>query len=398
MQLIEEQTEAIAQFGVNKKANSDIDKLAQAYKETDIHEHLSVLLNKNHLTPADVLGLPKDLENTRKDRFSNSMVKTAFETHFAQKKILSETSIDFIIGSVDSLIQEIDKPKNAPGLLKSIQENSYFKRDIQEILGEKVPGSIGIKAEIPADKATILRALRHLKTVKGVKDQHAKLRMVYLFFHILRPYAQILGNNLANKAPALEHRTKHLKSKEFVNNRTPQLDDYSFLNPQLNSFGILDVPGVKNTNKDMPYDKFKSTHQHTAKSGNEMTAYMQALGMPFIGGVSGTTRDQSQVLDHIFTKETLKNSYWDFQLLNAAFMIGNSYHSFFETIYVAARYDKYTDKGAKILAEFDKAHSGSGGIQIYLNILNLIHMDPDMEENFTKWYKTMAKDKAPVLI
>jgi hypothetical protein len=383
---------AIEQFGVNKNVNNEVKKLAQAYGATNVEEQLSVILNKNHLTPADAFGLPKDITDNRKDRFGNTMVKAAFETHFAKGEILSDASLSFIAGSVGHLISEIDTPTKATGLLKSIQENTYFKRDLQEILGTKASNGVGIIEEVPTDKETVLKVLNRLKTIKKVKDTHMKLRMVYLFFHLLRPYAQLLGNVPANKTKLLPHPSKHLKSPDLaVNNREAQLDDHSFLNPELKSFGIMDLPGAKSKRRDMPYDKFKSTQLYTAKSGSEMTDYMRSLDMPFIGGVSGTTRDQSQVLAHIFTKQTLEQNYWDFQRLNAAFMIGNSYHSFFETIYVAARYDKYTDKGPKILAEFDKMHGKSHDIKIYLSILKLIGADPDMEKSFTDSYAKMTQ-------
>ena len=390
----------IAQFGVNKKVNPDVERLAQAYESTDIKKQLSALLNENHLTPANVFGLPKEIDSTRKDRFGNNMARTAFETFFAEKEILSEKSLVFIEKNVGLLIAEINKPAKAAGLLASILGNSYLKRDMQQMLGTKSKGGFGVEAEIPFDKSTILSALNKLKKIRTVEGTHDKLRMVYLFFHILRPYASKIGERDGIvKADPIAHPSKKIKSKDVtVNNRKDQPDNYNFLNPQLKSFGILDRPFKKDKRKDMPYDKFKSTQRYTAKDGNEMTEYMKNLNMPFIGGVSGTTRDQSQVLEDIFTEQTLKDSYWDFQLLNAAFMIGNSYHSFFETIYVAARYDKYTDKGKLILQEFDKAtQTKKTGIDIYIKILEILEVDEGVEEGFKTWYNSSGADKANIL-
>lgn len=371
-------------------------KMINWYQETNVVDTLGTILDLNQATPADVLGLPEDLYSDRRDRHGNLMVRSAAETFFAEQTIASEKSLDFIADNVDKLIKEIEKPEKAPGLRGKLGENTYLKRDIQELLGKKVEKSPGIEAEIPLTRHTIVKVLEKMRHIRGEKNRHAQLRMVYFFFHFIRPFAQIISEKYKSKVmdPIPQAEGELAGSGLEIKNRDEQSSHFDFLNPQPKTFGILD-PNlvVRDKSRDMPYDKMRSPNVYVPQEESDMTKYMKRQDQPFVGGVSGTTRDQSQVLEEIFDKETLKKNYWDFQLLNAAFMIGNAYHSFFESIYVAARYDRYTDIGAKVLTEFDKASlPGTSKYEIYVNILKLIDADRSIFDGFEDWYNEKVKE------
>lgn len=391
----------------------NIKKLKTTYESVNVEKHLGMLLDKNHLTPADVFGLPENLDADRADRHGNIMVKAAAETYFAEQIILSGKSLEFIKNNIDAVKTKLipilnaetkkleqekkgDEKKDKDS--EDILTNSYLQRDINEILGIKIQGTPGIKEEIPITKERVLDALDELKYIDQETDEHKRLRMVYLFFHILRPLSKkTKGTKKGHKEdPALK------SSKQLnVNNRTEILDFFYYLNPQVKSFGILN-DNLRTLDKEryMPYDKERSPSKFVPKEGNDMTDYMNVLKMPFVGGISGTTRDQSQKLETIYDKSTLKTSYWDLQILNAAFMIGNGYHSFFEAIYVAARFDHYTENpniGEAVLAKFKEAKNEAEQttqknqapdrhLKLYMEVLEIIDADRNIMDGFEKWY------------
>lgn len=389
--------EVVKQIKAKNISGEKMIALNEIYLGTNVLDTLSDILNMNHLTPADVFGLPKNLQSGRRDRHGNLMIRSAAETFLAEKTIVSETSLNFIADNSQKIISAIENPTATTELLEDLLNNSYLRRDIQELLGEKLKNQTGMKQQVPYTKAEIVKALKKIEQIKSEKDPHAQLRMVYLFFHILRPLAQKLGSA---KKPTITKPKEHVGgdlagSDLEVNNRTEELSHFNFLNPRTKAFGLLDsAPDEHDSERYMPYDKFRSTHRYVPKEGSKMTKYMRARELPFVGGVSGTTRDQSKVLEAMFGKETLEKHYWDFQLMNAAFMIGNAYHSFFEAIYVAARYDTYTSIGEKVLAEFDEANQKDANkFAIYVKILKLISPDKDLFSGFEKWYQEKTKNQ-----
>ncbi|NEO89247.1 MAG: DUF4157 domain-containing protein [Moorea sp. SIO3G5] len=392
-------TLVMEQIQNNPEVNAAIKKLAEVSKATNLEEQLSTILNRNHFTPADVLGLPEKLDSKRKDRHGNTMVKAAAETYFAEQQLSADSSLDFVAAQAPTLIQHLDNKTYSQDFTKQLLENDYLKRDIQEILGKKAQNSKGIKKSVDFNKKSIVEVLETMKNIKNEQDKHKQLRMVYLFFHIMRPLAQLLGKDSSkDKSQPTNYIDTNLlaeattKNELLVNNRKEQLDYFNFLNPMAKGFGIMEQRRQQQKkNKLMPYDIYRSSTRYVPREGNKMTDYMKALDMPFVGGVSGTTRDQTQVLEHIFDQQTMKKHYWDFQLMNAAFMIANGYHSFFETIYVAARYD-HTDTGTKILNEFSKMRAGGySEYEAYKSILRAIGAKSDIFEGFERWYANKVK-------
>jgi hypothetical protein len=383
-------------IGTDPKASPAIEALAAVFHATDVESHLSELLNRNHFTPSDVFGLPRNLASGRTDRQGNVMVKTAAETYFAKKQLTSEASLDFIAAQAQTLIDHLRDRNEGASRMANVLEVDYIQRDLQEILGIRQRSGIGIVQAVPIGGQTLLRALETMKEIKQVDDKHGQLRLVYLFFHILRPLAQEQGKKKGalpepgpDQDPVLAAENKGALK---VNNRVGNIDYFNFLNPRGKPFGLLGRRSVPEPSMMMPYDINRSTTQYGPSPGASMTNYMAAKQLPFAGGVSGTTRDQSQVLAHFFSPETLKDHYWRFQLTNAAFMIANGYHSFFEAIYVAARFDP-SEVGKKVLEEFARLRDGTARQhQIYLDILKAIDAGSDIMQGFETWYGAQVHD------
>ncbi|EGY29539.1 mcf [Candidatus Regiella insecticola 5.15] len=107
----------------------------------------------------------------------------------------------------------------------------------------------------------------------------------------------------------------------------------------LNNLNHDDSDGMRITD-----DKLKSRNWYRPDQ-SEMSAFMVDLDTPFSGGISGTTRDVTLQLTNLFGSLNV-HEYWSLQLFNAAQMINNGYHSFFETLYVAAFLeDRFVEKG-----------------------------------------------------
>lgn len=86
----------------------------------------------------------------------------------------------------------------------------------------------------------------------------------------------------------------------------------------------------------IPYDKQASSGRFQPEEPDKVKPFV-----PFIGGISGTTKDIAELLlkYHLFEDE---RKYWKFQFMNAAFMILYSYHGFLEVIIKAAEvYKQY---------------------------------------------------------
>ncbi len=115
---------------------------------------------------------------------------------------------------------------------------------------------------------------------------------------------------------------------------------------------------VDDTN--IPYDKFASFHRYVPKDGKTNQ------NIPFIGGASGTTRDISEYLlsENCFKDE---KKYYEFQLLNASFMMAYGYHSSLECFCRAA--DVWCKKNppsnsviSRAILQYVKTYSGKGNV------------------------------------
>ena len=98
---------------------------------------------------------------------------------------------------------------------------------------------------------------------------------------------------------------------------------------------------------------------------------MRDLDVPFIGGVSGTSRDYNTMMNAVLGRLS-PDEFWRFQLLNAAFMIKHGYHSMFEALYPATFYER--TRGDVIQKDYDalrRERLGIDGADFYRNALTV---------------------------
>lgn len=123
---------------------------------------------------------------------------------------------------------------------------------------------------------------------------------------------------------------------------------------------------------------------------------MQGLDFPFIGGISGTTRDYNNMLKAVFG-DLSPDEFWHFQFLNASFMIQHGYHSMFETLYPASFYEERRGRKMRKVWEIRKRTANAKKpLRIYRSIYEKTH-GRKMPKVWTA-RKKAAHEKAPLHI
>ncbi|WP_079248319.1 C80 family cysteine peptidase [Lysobacter antibioticus] len=254
-----------------------------------------------------------------------------------------------------------DKRGAAPNL-QPLQQ--YQAKDVRDQINEKVLLTVLSGADA-VDGLTTDPVLRDKIKVEFGGTGIDSLR-TQLFFHVLRPlthHLDGLNDNLktalgvTKTAPPNNHKFGFNDDPSVVaiNNRTLSKDLYSLLN------AVDDATAFDSFL--FPNDKLRSRNLYVPDENSDASKYMNALDVPFTGGISGTTRDVTQYLSSTLGETLSVQQYWKFELANAALMIRNGYHSFFEAIYVAARFEpKAADsKGPALLQLFDDLKTKASG-------------------------------------
>ncbi|MBS9438247.1 cytotoxin [Photorhabdus noenieputensis] len=344
-------------------------------------QQLVRLLERNHITPAGVL-VPEYPRNNMRDIKGNNLNKVLWEQAFAASVWQSSNNDPLLFGLATRLVKN-------PAVVKVLQ-NGYVQSDIAQAKELLAPlyeqwRTRAIEAEIQRvasanatqhpsnpkvhvfDQAEVERSLDGklltllLTGPQGLENADAQLRSVVeaallsnegrslrkqILFHALRPVADSFSKAAVPVNPHVELGA----SKVMINNRLNQPDPYL----------ILNTSSEEQVHHDDSYlikdDKYRSYNQFRPDPKNDATRYMNDLDTPFVGGISGTTQTVSNALPELFGGVLSVKQYWQFQMANAAFMIRNGYHSFFETFYVAARYEpEGADSiGKEMLRMFDK--------------------------------------------
>lgn len=314
----------------------------------DLVTNVGDLLEANRMTPGALLKPPKDINSKQRDYDGNSAVKTQLENTFSEKYFESNIWHADMAEWSKTLAAYIDKNK------VKFERNWYIERDLK-VLAKST--STENKDESNVDQRTHIRSeLNQLSRTlkpgnKALNDDDR--RRVALFFHVLREVSQKAQQQASQGDPNVNVHVipkLHDNGKTVqVNNREKLLSAFDVMNPKRGAFG-------------WPADRMQSTKRFTLDKSNPLTEYMEKLDAPFIGGVSGTTRDICKSMNSVLG-EMKSGSYWKFQMLNASFMVKSNYHSMFETLYVAARYDKGDEdtRGKKILQHFDELAKKNGG-------------------------------------
>nr|WP_323864933.1 TcdA/TcdB pore-forming domain-containing protein [Xenorhabdus sp. Flor] len=370
------QTDALYQYNaaffekLEQLRNGDI-KASRLFEDsperTVFVQQLTRLLERNHITPAGVL-VPKYTRSSLRDIRGNNLNKVLWERAFAESVWQSRDNDSLLFGLATNLVKNHDVDK--------ILQGGYVQSDIaqaklllaplyeqwreQAIDAETQRVASANAAQHPNnprvhvfDQVAVERSLDSklftllLRGPEGLEindvllyqtieellsgNEGRSLRKQALF-HALRPVADSFSKAAVPVNPHAELVPQGDDNKVIINNRLNQPDPYLILNthPELayadGSYRIKE-------------DKYRSYNQFRPDPENKATRYMSDLDTPFVGGISGTTQTVSNVLPELFGHTLSVKQYWQFQMANAAFMIRNGYHSFFETFYVAARYE-----------------------------------------------------------
>ncbi|RXU65576.1 cytotoxin [Pseudomonas protegens] len=347
-------------------------------------QQLTRLLQRNHLTPAGIL-LPQHSRDSLRDIKGNNLNKVLWEQAFAASVWQSRDNDALLFGLADQLA-------HSPALARVLQ-GGYVQSDIaqaklllaplyeqwreQAVTAEnqRVANAnaalhssnpkrhtfdhVAVERSLDSQLLNLLlrgpaglqpgdAALRPSVEAQLSSDQGRSLRKQALF-HALRPVADSLSKAAVPVNGHAALASPDGANKLVINNRLNQPDPYLILNTQPER-AQADAPLL------IADDKYRSYSQFRPDPDNPATRYMNDLDTPFVGGISGTTQTVSNALPELFGQGLSVKQYWQFQMANAAFMIRNGYHSFFETLYVAARYEPQGPGsiGPQLLQMFDR--------------------------------------------
>ncbi|MDE1465936.1 YopT-type cysteine protease domain-containing protein, partial [Spartinivicinus poritis] len=326
---------------------------------SEFESKLIRILEINHITPGSLVS-PTTPDPRYRNGEGNSFNKSRWEAQFANQYLSHQVSQSQIFDLAGKFSQKLDTKT-----LNNLSEQAYIRSDLAAVR-KLVP-------ELTDSDADLLKKLLTGQLTEALlNNQELKALRIQLFFHSLRPAAGEIDSKFRND-PTISHdigsSNAHIVE---INNRKNKIDPYRILNANPSDVEYYDGSYV------IKDDKLQSHNQFEPDTQQSTTEYMQNLDAPFTGGISGTTRDISRVYQSLFGNITLQQ-YWQFQLANAAFMIRNGYHSFFETLYVAARYAPDGDNGIgkEIITIFDRLNQqGELGEKpqgaIYQEVMNKI--------------------------
>ncbi|MGE7957083.1 TcdA/TcdB pore-forming domain-containing protein [Pseudomonas sp. NPDC089530] len=347
-------------------------------------QQLTRLLERNHITPAGVLA-PEHSRSSLRDIKGNNLNKVLWEQAFAASVWQSRDNDALLFGLATRLAKDPAAAKVLQGgyvqsdiaqaklLLAPLYEQWHAQaadaetRRVAAANAAQHPNnpSVQVFDRVAVERSVddrlfslLLHGQEGLEGVDGAlrpsieallaSDAGRSLRKQALF-HALRPLADSYSKAATPINPHAALTSPGGADKVVINNRLNQPDPYLILNTH-----------PEQAQADATYriedDKYRSYNQFRPDPGNEATRYMNDLDTPFVGGISGTTQTVSNVLPELFGGALSVKQYWQFQMANAAFMIRNGYHSFFETLYVAARYEPQGQGsiGQELLQLFDR--------------------------------------------
>lgn len=347
-------------------------------------QQLGRLLERNHITPAGVLR-PEHSRASLRDIKGNNLNKVLWEQAFAASawhsadgdallfdlaarladdpvlaKALDGGYVQSDIAQARLLLAPLYEPWQARAVDTENQRVAaanaaqhpgnpriqlFDAVAVQRALDGKV---LDLLLRGPAVLEPIDASLRPAVEQLLASEQGRSLRKQALF-HALRPLADSLGKAAAPINAHAQLAPPGGADKVVINNRLNQPDPYLILNTHPEQAQAAATWLVED-------DKYRSYNQFRPDPENVATRYMNDLDTPFVGGISGTTQTVSNALPELFGGALSVKQYWQFQMANAAFMIRNGYHSFFETLYVAARYEPQgaDSIGQDMLQMFDR--------------------------------------------
>ena len=269
---------------------------------------------------------------------------------------------EYLLGIIALLLKKNDprkeqELKKAIGNIKVKSKSKFSIKNYQNIISD-----ITLQNTFFIIKQDIDRLPETNDTCKKNKDYFNNIKSLSDFFcsaHAIKCLEGILSAKIKNsslqetiinlKIHALSFLFRLLRILQKANllkNSDPQNKQIKEANIKVirekydNPFMRLN-PETRILNKDefsfhIPFDRNRSDVSYNRPK--KVESIYRNTSTPFIGGISGTTRDISTDIIGIYkpNEDEDEKKYWKFQLSNAAFMIINKFHSFFEVIYPAA--------------------------------------------------------------
>lgn len=315
------------------------------------------LLERNHLTPGGVLPVPQAPRASLRDGQGNALGKVLWERAFADRV--------WNWPALDPLLSALAARLSARGGLEALLDNPYLQSTLAQaarLIGDDLP-------PMPHRERNLL-LLQWLLGGDGLDralldTAHGRSLGRQALFQVLRARAGRLGGGHA------EVNFHPLAS----GNALARPDPYLILNARPENLLAADNQWL------IAEDKYRGAHQAVPDPQHPSSLYMDELDTPFIGGISTATEALCRDLPQLFDGLPDVPDYWRFQLANSAFWLRNGYHSLFETLYVAARYEPLAGDsvGDRLLALFDNSRDAAPA-SLYQGIMALLQplLDRDL--------------------
>lgn len=300
------------------------------------------LLERNHLTPGGVLPTPPQLRDSLRDIKGNALGKVRWEQAFAEA-VWSWPETAALLFDLGRVL--------ASRVSLTWLEDPYLQHTLaraRQLLADVLP-----------PMAYRPRARRLLQLLLGAEtpgvldsEQGRDLRQRALCQVLLLLVRQAPGRH----RPVNAHEAL---GDQPASGRLDRPDPCLLLNSRPDLLQMACPDGV------IAEDKYRGYHRFGIDPDSATGAYMDELDVPFTGGLSAQVEALCRNIPELYARLPGLQTYWRLQLAICAFLLRNGYHSFFETIYLAARYEPALPGavGARLLALFDRCRqpqTGSG--------------------------------------
>lgn len=375
-------------------------------QRSQFEAQLTRMLERNHMTPGGIFAPTAGQGNDQRDIKGNNLNKVLWEKDFAEAIWKNEASDALLfnlsrkLATSISATKLIDLRKNGyldsdlaaakqllPALYQMLRSQAQAdeqsrvtsmnssrdprdKRPLESISQSAIEAATSdslIKVLLSSPPYTqISDTALQSSVAKALETTAGKSLRKQVLFHALRPIAETAA--VSQRDTTYTHSTMEGNDQRdlSINNRLAQPDPYLILNAKFENMAYQEGGYV------ILDDKYQSYSQFVPDNNKKSTLYMRDLDTPFMGGISGTTKMVTKALSspNIFGRALTLKEYWQFQVANSAFMIRNGYHSFFETLYVAARYepDLAGGVGRKLLDMFDRYKVLGAGSELQGNV------------------------------
>lgn len=289
---------------------------------------LKELLEANHcLLPAST------------DIYGNSTSAKESEQKFALKQIgTADGALTSLINLTElrfSTLINRENSKKRNKVIETLKDSIGLKLEVELLTDAlKKEGKDFSTKDLFNTNENVLNYFDALKKLDKTEPE-TKLRVTAFCFKMLRT----IMDNIQSTSPQITLNPEYDQTEEMLFSKRENGDYYDVLNRKDHKIIPAREDDPESKSMRVPYDKltskgrFKPTEDKTKKGE-----------IPFVGGASGTTRDMTRDLmersvgDANQKNKWLKSDkdFWNFQLMNAAFMITYDYHSFVEVFFRAA--------------------------------------------------------------